>query len=137
MFRILRLASAGLMLSVLVRPAVAEPECHPVTPETIEKTWSDFASQSGVRPNSGSDRYECLTLDATRTTACRTTPANPAHPSIIFRTVVRQHGGWFVHTKADTAASCEAFLGMLREFDAVTDQVRETLERQRAAQPPR
>jgi hypothetical protein len=125
------------MLSVLACPAVAEPECHPVTPEAIAKTWSDFASQSGVRPNSGSDRYECLTLDAARTTACRTTPANPAHPSIILRTVVRQHGGWFVQTKAGTAASCEAFLAMLREFDAVTDQVRETLERQRAAQPPR
>ena len=134
MRRQLVLAAVVLALSPgAARADDAEPECHPTSAAAVAKQWDDFAARPGVRADNASDRYECLVDDAARATACRTTARNPAHPSVIVRTVARRAGGWFIDSEATTAASCEAFRAMLKEFRAVTAKMREDFLRDRAA----
>src|SRR5262249_19341327 len=114
--------------------APAEVGCSPVSADQIDARWNAFATRTGARANDVSDAYRCVTIDADRITACRTTPKNPAHPSIVIRTVVRQHGGWFVNTEAATAGSCAAFRAMLAEFDATTKAMGDAFVRAREEQ---
>jgi hypothetical protein len=134
--RVWTAAICGLLAALALLAAgaaFAEPECRPVAIETVAKMWNDFIARSDVKVTAGGGKYDCVTSEQTRATACQTHPDHPAHPSVVVRRVVRGKGGWWMQTEATTAAACAPYLAMLREFEALTEEMRERLARERAA----
>jgi hypothetical protein len=60
---------------------------------------------------------------------CRTIPGHPAHPSIVIRTIVQDGRGVSLKMESETAASCESFAGMMKEFEALNQIVRDEIQK--------
>jgi hypothetical protein len=104
-----------LLVVAIAGPASSAATCNPVAPERIDHMWGLYNAAS-VSPNGGGDLYECVANERDRKLICRTRSANPAHPSIVVRTVTERDGQVFLVTEGDTAATCDAFLEMMRQF---------------------
>jgi hypothetical protein len=115
-------AAAGL------EAATAAEACHPVAAAEIQRQWEYHRSLKGAR-EMVSDRYQCMQIESTAAMVCRTIPGQPAHPSIVIRTIVQDGGGVSLKMESDTAASCEAFSSMMKEFEALNQKVREEIQK--------
>jgi hypothetical protein len=120
------IAVAVLMLPSELRAAES---CAPVSAAEIDKQWNHYSSLAGVQPNGGSSQYECIAIDSTKQLVCRTKPENPAHPSIVIRTVVKGVDGVHLRTEADTAGDCSAFLKMMEQYKGLDGKIRNNLSK--------
>jgi hypothetical protein len=109
--------------------ALAAETCTPISAVEIEKQWSHYSSLPGVQPNGGGSKYECIAIDSTQQLVCRTKPENPAHPSIVIRTVVKEAAGISLRTEADTAGDCVAFQQMMDQFKGLTAKARDDIQK--------
>lgn len=103
-----------------VAPVQAAPVCHPIAASKIQRMWTAYSSEPGAAVIPGGSSFQCVGIDRKYQVVCRTRRGHPAHPSIVIRTAVEKRGGIVVHTEADTAATCSAFLDLMREYDALT-----------------
>ena len=108
--------------------AAAGEACRPVVAAEIQRQWEYHRSLKGAR-EMVSDRYQCMQIESTAALVCRTIPGHPAHPSIVIRTIVQDGRGVSLKTEADTAASCEPFLAMMKEYDALNEKVRDEIQK--------
>ena len=108
--------------------ATAGEACRPVAAGEIQRQWEYYRSLKGAR-ELVSDRYQCMQVESTAAMVCRTIPGQPAHPSIVIRTIVQDGRGVSLKMESDTAASCEAFSGMMKEFEALNQKVREEIQK--------
>lgn len=108
--------------------ATAGEACRPVAPAEIQRQWEYQRSLKGAR-EMVSDRYQCMQIESTAAMVCRTIPGHSAHPSIVIRTIVQDGRGVSLKMESDTAASCEPFLAMMKEFDALNERVREEIQK--------
>jgi hypothetical protein len=109
-------------------PAAAGEACQPVAAAEIQRQWEYHRSLKGAR-EMVSDRYQCMQIESTAAMVCRTIPGQPAHPSIVIRTIVQDGRGVSLKMESDTAASCEPFLAMMKEFEALNQKVREEIQK--------
>lgn len=108
--------------------ATAGEACRPVAAAEIQRQWEYHRSLKGAREMI-SDRYQCMQIESTAALVCRTIPGHPAHPSIVVRTIVQDGRGVSLKMESDTAASCEAFSAMMKEYDALNEQVRAEIQK--------
>jgi hypothetical protein len=108
--------------------ASAGEACRPVAAAEIQRQWEYHRSLKGAR-EMVSDRYQCMQIESTAALVCRTIPGHPAHPSIVIRTIIQDGGGVSLKMESDTAASCDSFLGMMKEFEALNETVREEIQK--------
>jgi hypothetical protein len=113
----------------------ADGTCQPIAASEIDRQWEYYKSLSDAREIASDDKYQCIHVESINAVVCRTTSANPAHSSIVIRTVVQDKNGVTLRTEADTAAKCGAFLEMMAQFQKLN---RETIEdTQKRSQPGR
>ena len=112
-----------------VVPGYAQ-DCVPVMPARIDQEWAHYKALPGAEPNSGSDQYECISIKKSFQLVCRTTKANPAHPSIIIRTMKQDGKAISVQTVGDTAADCKSFLAMLGEYKRLDAQMSDRMHQE-------
>jgi len=116
----------------LYASARAAEDCHPLSAAEIDGQWAHYSSLPGAKPKAADDWYECVAIDQIYQTICRTKPANPAHPSIVIRTLEKdQDGSINMNTEADTAAECGPFFRMMDDFKNLTTRLRKLLESQK------
>jgi hypothetical protein len=108
--------------------ARAGEACSPVAPAEIQRQWEYHRSLKGAR-ELVSDRYQCMQVESTAAMVCRTIPGHPAHPSIVARTIVQDGRGVSLKMESATAASCDSFLDMMKEYDALNARVRDEIQR--------
>jgi hypothetical protein len=108
--------------------ATAGEACRPVAAAEIQRQWEYHRSLKGAR-ELVSDRYQCMQIESTAAMVCRTIPGHAAHPSIVIRTIIQDGRGVSLKMESDTAASCESFLGMMKEFEALNETVREEIQK--------
>ncbi|HYK81425.1 MAG TPA: hypothetical protein VEU95_17445, partial [Micropepsaceae bacterium] len=72
--------------------------------------------------------YQCIQIESTKDLVCRTTSTNPAHSSIVIRTVIQDKNGVSIRTEADTSAECGAFLEMMAQFQELNRKMRESMQ---------
>jgi hypothetical protein len=128
---VLKIAPAlcvALATAVGFEAATAGEACRPVAAAEIQRQWEYYRSLKGAR-EMVSDRYQCMQIETTAAMVCRTIPGQPAHPSIVIRTIVQDGRGISLKMESDTAASCEPFLAMMKEFDALNERVREEIQK--------
>jgi hypothetical protein len=118
-------------LSIICFAAEAAEGCHPIPAEEIEKQWAYYNSLVDAQPSGGNDKYECIAIEKSKQIVCRTTAANPAHPSIVIRSVTQDGAGVLLRTEADTAGRCDAFLRMMEDYKALDAQTREKMSHQK------
>jgi hypothetical protein len=112
-------------------PARGAEDCHPITASEIESQWAGYRSLPGAKPKAADDWYECITIDRLYQVVCRTKPANPAHPSIIIRTLEKESDGSIdMNTEADTAAACGPFFRMMDDFKNLTGRLKKLFDGQ-------
>ena len=116
------IAAAGL------EAASAGEACSPVAAAEIQRQWEYHRALKGAR-ELVSDRYQCMQIESTAAMVCRTIPGHPAHPSIVVRTIVQDGNGVSLKMESDTAATCESFSGMMKEFEALNQRVREEIQK--------
>ena len=104
-------------------PNNSTAQCHPIAPEEIAKQWKYYNAISDAQPLNGNDKYECISIKRTSQVICRTLPANPAHPSIIIRTVEEDNKNVSIRTEADTAGDCKAFLDMMEQYKGLDKKI--------------
>ena len=119
---------AAIVAAAGFEAAVAGEACRPIAPSEIQRQWEYQRSLKGAR-EMVSDRYQCMQIESTAAMVCRTIPGQPAHPSIVIRTIVQDGRGVSLKMESDTAASCEPFLAMIKEFDALNERVREEIQK--------
>jgi hypothetical protein len=125
-----RLAAICYASLLLGGAAHAAEQCQPISAERVDQWWSYYTGLPGAAPSGGNDKYECVGIDSTKQVVCRTTPSNPAHPSIVIRTIVQDSNGISIKLEGDTAGDCAEFLKMMDEYKALNDKVREGFRRQ-------
>ncbi len=128
---VLKLAPAicgAIVAAAGFEAATAGEACRPVAAAEIQRQWEYHRSLKGAR-ELVSDRYQCMQVESTAAMVCRTIPGHPAHPSIVIRTIVQDGRGISLKTESDTAASCESFSGMMKEFEALNAKVREEIQK--------
>jgi hypothetical protein len=108
--------------------AAAGEACRPVAASEIQQQWEYQRSLKGAR-EMVSDRYQCMQIESTAAMVCRTIPGHPAHPSIVIRTIVQDGRGVSLKMESETAASCESFAGMMKEFEALNQIVRDEIQK--------
>ncbi len=113
---------------VAIGARAADANCHPIAASEIDRQWQYYASLSGARDIGGGDKYQCIDIESTRAIVCRTKSPNPAHPSIVIRTLIQDSGGISMRTEADTAANCRVFLEMMSEFQELNRKMRESMQ---------
>ena len=119
---------AAIVAIVVFEAAAAGEACRPVAAAEIQRQWEYHRSLKGAR-EMVSDRYQCMQIESTAALVCRTIPGHPAHPSIVIRTIIQDGGGVSLKMESDTAASCDSFLGMMKEFEALNETVREEIQK--------
>jgi hypothetical protein len=108
--------------------ATAGEACQPVAASEIQRQWEYYRSLKGAR-ELVSDKYQCMQIESTAAMVCRTIPGGPAHPSIVIRTIIQDDRGVSLKMESDTAASCESFSAMMKEFEALNQKVREEIQK--------
>ena len=119
---------AAIVAATGFEAATAGEACSPVAAAEIQRQWEYHRSLKGAR-ELVSDRYQCMQIESTAAMVCRTIPGQPAHPSIVVRTIVQDGQGVSLKMESATAASCEAFSGMMKEFEALNQKVREEIQK--------
>ena len=118
---------AAIVAVVSLEAATAGEACRPVAAAEIQRQWEYHRSLKGAR-EMVSDRYQCMQIESTAALVCRTIPGHPAHPSIVIRTIIQDGRGVSLKMESDTAASCESFLVMMKEYEALNEKVREEIQ---------
>ena len=112
--------------------ATAGEACRPVAAAEIQRQWEYHRALKGAREMI-SDRYQCMQIESTAALVCRTIPGHPAHPSIVIRTIIQDGRGVSLKMESSTAASCESFLGMMKEYEALNEAVRAEIQKRGGA----
>src|SRR5690242_6341400 len=120
--------SAAAIFVVPIARSTAGEVCHPIPAQEMDRQWEYYSSLSGARDSGGDDQYQCMQVESTNALVCRTKPSNPAHPSIVIRTIVQDSRGISIRMEADTATDCRAFFNMMAQFQALNAKVRETMQ---------
>jgi hypothetical protein len=123
---------AAIVVVVGFEAAAAGEACRPVAAAEIQRQWEYHRSLKGAR-EMVSDRYQCMQIESTAALVCRTIPGHPAHPSIVVRTIVQDGRGVSLKMESDTAASCESFLAMMKEYEPLNEKVREEIQKRSGA----
>ena len=118
----------AIVAAAALESATAGEACSPVAPGEIQRQWEYHRSLKGAR-ELVSDRYQCMQVESTAAMVCRTIPGHPAHPSIVARTIVQDGRGVSLKMESATAASCESFSGMMKEYEALNARVRGEIQR--------
>lgn len=127
-FKIALAICGAIVAAAGFEAAKAGDACRLVTAAEIQRQWEYHRSLKGAR-ELVSDRYQCMQIESTAAMVCRTIPGHPAHPSIVIRTIVQGGRGVSLKMESDTAASCESFLAMMKEYDALNERVREEIQK--------
>lgn len=119
---------AAIVAVVGLETATAGESCRPVAAAEIQRQWEYHRSLKGARELI-SDRYQCMQIESTAALVCRTIPGHPAHPSIVIRTIIQDGGGVSLKMESNTAAGCESFSAMMKEYEALNEKVREEIQK--------